>query len=136
MRHSILTLWLATLFSFFLPAFACKQRFFSYQIAYEDCNEGLAIGVKQRLEKECATFATKYQSYNNEVNGALGRDIDSKVNAWTSGNDVSSCITYECQVRAWRFREWQPEFDDKPVPTFQDWTYKESDSKWGKKVDC
>jgi hypothetical protein len=139
MRHTTFTLWLATLLTLFLPTLACKQRYFRYKLEYQNCNEGTAPGVEDRATTQCGSFAGFYRQYNTQtVNGALGRDIDSSISfPQESSKDVSSCITYYCTITAWRFREWQTEFDDRAAPSFekQGWSF---DKDWynGGTVDC
>ncbi|PSN59677.1 hypothetical protein BS50DRAFT_656960 [Corynespora cassiicola Philippines] len=136
MRSFVIPLWLAAFISFVIPTLACKQRFYNYQKEFANCNEGLMPGVKGRAERECASFRQAFVDLSAQANSQLGHSITSelKLVGEVLPDDNPNCIYYQCQVVAWRYREWQTEMNHRALPDFNGWTLK--DRWYGKTVDC
>ncbi|PSN63245.1 hypothetical protein BS50DRAFT_530973 [Corynespora cassiicola Philippines] len=128
MRSFILPLWLAAFLSFVLPALACKQKWFIYQKEYQNCNEGVRPEVHYRTVDECLTFHNAFLELSAQTQNQFGRDITSEMQSAAAPLPPNNpnCIYYRCRVISWRYREWQTNMDNRPLPAFPGWTLVDS----------
>ncbi|CAE7214445.1 hypothetical protein CFE70_009781 [Pyrenophora teres f. teres 0-1] len=137
MRQSVLTLWFATFITFFVPVLGCYQRFYTYYKEYQNCHEALSWGLEPHLAKECATLGQKFKDLNAQpvMQQIFGRDITSGLDGTVKlGNESPNCIAWRCGVTAWRFREWQNNLENTPLPSMEGWRF--AYEYFDRKVDC
>lgn len=123
MRSCTLPLWLATFFTLFTFSLACKQRYYIYYKEYANCNEGLEPAIKERAARECSTFRQPFVELSDQTHNQLGRDITAElvIAGGTLPDNSANCIFYQCNVVAWRYREWQTDMEHRALPSFDGW---------------